>query len=89
MQYFRESSVLNVKAAKSPRMFQFKTMKTDEYQLMLRNLQLHYQDFLKDSQDSKLFNSSDSMQIERNYKETALHYDSLLRTLEKGTDSNP
>uniref|UniRef100_A0A8C2I7G8 Plectin b n=1 Tax=Cyprinus carpio TaxID=7962 RepID=A0A8C2I7G8_CYPCA len=62
----------------------FKTMKTDEYQLMLRNLQLHYQDFLKDSKDSKLFDSSDNMQIERDYKETVQHYDSLLRTLEKG-----
>uniref|UniRef100_A0A671R687 Plectin-like n=1 Tax=Sinocyclocheilus anshuiensis TaxID=1608454 RepID=A0A671R687_9TELE len=75
---------LNVKVAKSPLMFQFKTMKPDEYQLMLRNLQLHYQDFLKDSQDSKLFDSSDNMQIERDYKETVQHYDSLLRTLEKG-----
>ncbi|KTG06348.1 hypothetical protein cypCar_00014477 [Cyprinus carpio] len=63
---------------------QFKTMKTDEYQLMLRNLQLHYQDFLKDGQDSKLFDSSDNIQIERDYKETVQHYDSLLRTLEKG-----
>uniref|UniRef100_A0A671PUU5 Plectin-like n=1 Tax=Sinocyclocheilus anshuiensis TaxID=1608454 RepID=A0A671PUU5_9TELE len=61
----------------------FKTMKTDEYQLMLRNLQLHYQDFLKDSQDSNLLDSSDNMQIERDYKETVQHYDSLLRTLEK------
>lgn len=89
MQYFREWSILNVKVAKIPRMFQFKTMKPDEYQLMLRNLQLHYQDFLKDSQDSKLFNSSDSMQIERDYKETVQYYDNLLHTLEKGTDTNP
>uniref|UniRef100_A0A8C1P4U3 Plectin b n=1 Tax=Cyprinus carpio TaxID=7962 RepID=A0A8C1P4U3_CYPCA len=66
----------------------FKTMKPDEYQLMLRNLQLHYQDFLKDSKDSKLFDSSDNMQIERDYKETVQHYDSLLRTLEKGTDTS-
>uniref|UniRef100_A0A673K064 Plectin-like n=1 Tax=Sinocyclocheilus rhinocerous TaxID=307959 RepID=A0A673K064_9TELE len=66
----------------------FKTMKPDEYQLMLRNLQLHYQDFLKDSQDSKLFDSSDNMQIERDYKETVQHYDSLLRTLEKENRDN-
>uniref|UniRef100_A0A673J0E0 Plectin b n=1 Tax=Sinocyclocheilus rhinocerous TaxID=307959 RepID=A0A673J0E0_9TELE len=30
------------------------------------------------------FNSSDNMQIERDYKETVQHYDSLIRTLEKG-----
>uniref|UniRef100_A0A673IQH2 Plectin b n=1 Tax=Sinocyclocheilus rhinocerous TaxID=307959 RepID=A0A673IQH2_9TELE len=29
------------------------------------------------------FNSSDNMQIERDYKETVQHYDSLIRTLEK------
>ncbi|XP_059423211.1 plectin-like [Carassius carassius] len=62
----------------------FKTMKSDEYQLMLRNLQLHYQDFLKDSQDSRLFDSSDNLQVERDYKEAVQHYDSLLRSLEKG-----
>ncbi|KAK7157233.1 hypothetical protein R3I93_008645 [Phoxinus phoxinus] len=62
----------------------FKTMKSDEYQLILRNLQLHYQDFLKDSQDSKMFDSNDNLQIERDYKETTLHFDRLLRTLEKG-----
>jgi len=67
-------------------MFQFKTMKPDEYQLILRNLQLHYQDFLKDSQESKMFDSTDKMQIERDYKETTLYFDKLLHTLEKGTD---
>ncbi|XP_051577474.1 plectin-like isoform X2 [Myxocyprinus asiaticus] len=62
----------------------FKTMKMDEYKLILRNLQLHYQDFLKDSKDSKLFDSNYHMQIERDYKETTQHFDNLLRTLEKG-----
>ncbi|XP_052435291.1 plectin isoform X5 [Carassius gibelio] len=61
-----------------------KTMKSDEYQLMLRNLQMHYQDFLRDSRDSKLFDSSDNLQVERDYKEAVQHYDSLLRSLEKG-----
>lgn len=64
-------------------------MKPDEYKLILRNLQLHYQDFLKDSQDSKLFDSNDNMQIEREYKETTQYFDNLLRTLEKGTHFTP
>lgn len=72
-----------------PLVFQFKTMKSDEYHLILRNLQLHYQDFLKDSRDSKLFDSNENMQIERDYKETTQHFDNLLRTLEKGTDFTP
>lgn len=66
-------------------LFQFKTMKPDDYQLILRNLQLHYQDFLKDSKDSKLFNSKENMQIERDYNDTTQYFDNLLLTLEKGT----
>ncbi|XP_073667794.1 plectin isoform X4 [Paramisgurnus dabryanus] len=62
----------------------FKTMKQDEYQLILRNLQLHYQDFLKESKDSNIFDSNEQMQIERDYKDSAQHFDHLLRTLEKG-----
>ncbi|XP_057197161.1 plectin isoform X3 [Triplophysa rosa] len=62
----------------------FKTMKPDEYQLILRNLQLHYQEFLKDSTESKLFDSKEYMRIERDYKDTTQHFDNLLCTLEKG-----
>ncbi|XP_052002386.1 plectin-like [Xyrauchen texanus] len=62
----------------------FKTMKLDEYKLILRNLQLHYQDFLKDSRESKLFDSNYLMQIERDYNETTQHFDNLHRSLEKG-----
>ncbi|XP_062394361.1 plectin-like isoform X2 [Sardina pilchardus] len=62
----------------------FKTMKTEEYRLTLRNLELHYQDFLRDSQDSQAFGADDRMQIEDNYKKTTQHFETLLRTLEKG-----
>lgn len=64
-------------------------MKPDEYQLILRNLQIHYQEFLKDSKDSKLFDSKEYMQIERDYKDTTQHFDNLLHTLEKGKDFSP
>ncbi|KAL2084633.1 hypothetical protein ACEWY4_020151 [Coilia grayii] len=62
----------------------FKTMKADEYRLALRNLELHYQDFLKDSQDSQLFGPDDRLQIENDYKKTVQHYQNLISTLEKG-----
>ncbi|XP_076136427.1 plectin-like isoform X22 [Alosa pseudoharengus] len=62
----------------------FKTMKTEEYRLTLRNLELHYQDFLRDSQDSQAFGADDRMQIEDSYKKTTQHFENLLRTLEKG-----
>ncbi|TRY83017.1 hypothetical protein DNTS_007640 [Danionella cerebrum] len=62
----------------------FKTLKADEYTLILRNLQLHYQDFLKNGKESKIFSANEQKQIERDYQETTQHFDNLLRTLEKG-----
>ncbi|KAM3873606.1 plectin-like [Diretmus argenteus] len=62
----------------------FKTMKAEEYRLMMRNLELHYQDFMRDSQDSQLFGPDDRMQIEGDYTKSTQHFDSLLRSMEKG-----
>ncbi|XP_041963760.1 plectin isoform X27 [Alosa sapidissima] len=67
----------------------FKTMKTEEYRLTLRNLELHYQDFLRDSQDSQAFGADDRMQIEDSYKKTTQHFENLLRNLEKGPVVKP
>eukprot|EP00063_Salmo_salar_P080960 XP_014055795.1 PREDICTED: plectin-like [Salmo salar] len=62
----------------------FKTMKVEEYRLIMRNLELHYQDFMRDSQDSQLFGPHDRMQIEGDYSKTTQFYDNLLRSVEKG-----
>ncbi|CAB1333620.1 unnamed protein product [Coregonus sp. 'balchen'] len=62
----------------------FKTMKVEEYRLIMRNLELHYQDFMRDSQDSQLFGPDDRMQIEGDYTKTTQYYDNLLRSVEKG-----
>ncbi|KAM9852487.1 plectin-like [Aulostomus maculatus] len=61
-----------------------KTMKPEEYRLMMRNLELHYQDFMRDSQDSQLFGPDDRMQIEDDYNQSTQHFDGLLRSMEKG-----
>lgn len=50
----------------------------------MRNLELHYQDFMRDSQDSQLFGPHDRMQIEGDYSKTTQYYDNLLRSVEKG-----
>ncbi|XP_051791563.1 plectin a isoform X3 [Erpetoichthys calabaricus] len=62
----------------------FKNLKPEEYRLIMRNLELHYQDFMRDSQDSQLFGADDRMQIESDYNKSTHYYDNLLRTLEKG-----
>ncbi|XP_047666901.1 plectin isoform X10 [Tachysurus fulvidraco] len=61
-----------------------KTMKVDEYRQILRNLELHYQDFLRDTKNSQLFSPDERMLTEQDYKKTTQHYEELLRTMEKG-----
>ncbi|XP_035387106.1 plectin isoform X6 [Electrophorus electricus] len=60
-----------------------RTMKVDEYRQILRNLELHYQDFLRDTANSQQFSPEDRMQMEKDYKMTTQHYEKLLRTMEK------
>lgn len=59
-------------------------MKPEEYRLIMRNLELHYQDYMRDSQDSQLFGPDDRMQVEADYTKASQHFDSLLRSMEKG-----
>lgn len=59
-------------------------MKVDEYRQILRNLELHYQDFLRDTKNSQLFNPDECMQTEKDYKKSTQYYEELLRTMEKG-----
>ncbi|XP_049586032.1 plectin isoform X19 [Syngnathus scovelli] len=61
-----------------------KSMKPDEYRQMMRNLEIHYQDFMRDSQDSQLFGPDDRLQVEGDYTKSTQHFDSLLRSMEKG-----
>ncbi|XP_067093674.1 plectin-like isoform X1 [Osmerus mordax] len=62
----------------------FRTMKVEEYRLVMRNLELHYQDFLRDSQDSQQFAPADRMQVEGDFTKTTQQFDNLLRSMEKG-----
>ncbi|XP_076006392.1 plectin-like isoform X11 [Genypterus blacodes] len=62
----------------------FKTMKSEEYRLMMRNLELHYQDYMRDSQDSQLFGPDDRMQVEEDYTKSTQHFENLHRSMEKG-----
>ncbi|KAE8282540.1 Plectin [Larimichthys crocea] len=62
----------------------FKTLRVEEYRLALRNLELHYQDFLRDSQDSQMFGAEDRMQVESNYNKANQHYNTMVSSAEQG-----
>ncbi|MEQ2218903.1 hypothetical protein XENOCAPTIV_009762 [Xenoophorus captivus] len=63
---------------------QFKTLRVEEYRLALRNLEQHYQDFLRDSQDSQMFGAEDRMQVESNYNRANHHYHTMVSSAEQG-----
>ncbi|XP_077051508.1 plectin a isoform X21 [Siphateles boraxobius] len=62
----------------------FKTLRVEEYRLTLKNLEQHYQAFIRDSQDSELFGADDRLQAENSYSKATQHYDNLLRSAEQG-----
>ncbi|KAM4725309.1 plectin a isoform 2-T2 [Anableps anableps] len=62
----------------------FKTLRVEEYRLALRNLEQHYQDFLRDSQDSQMFGAEDRMQVESNYNRANQHYQTMVSSAEQG-----
>ncbi|XP_062870905.1 plectin a isoform X9 [Trichomycterus rosablanca] len=61
----------------------FRTLKLEEYNLSLKNLEQHYQIFMRDSQDSELFGADERMRAETSFNNATQHYDNLQRSLEQ------
>lgn len=68
---------------------QFRTMPPEDYRQTLRSLETHYQEFLRNSQDSQNFHPDDRLQAERDYTVCTQKYELLLRGLEKGKARGP
>nr|XP_028591701.1 plectin isoform X7 [Podarcis muralis] len=62
----------------------FRTMPPEDYRKTLRSLETHYQEFLRNSQDSQNFLPDDRLHVEREYTLCTQKYEMLLRGLEKG-----
>uniref|UniRef100_A0A8C8S7S6 Dystonin n=1 Tax=Pelusios castaneus TaxID=367368 RepID=A0A8C8S7S6_9SAUR len=61
-----------------------KTMLPGEHQQVLSNLQSRFDDFLEDSQDSKIFSGSDIAQLEKEVNVCKQYYQELLKSAERG-----
>uniref|UniRef100_A0A6J0UHJ6 Plectin isoform X5 n=1 Tax=Pogona vitticeps TaxID=103695 RepID=A0A6J0UHJ6_9SAUR len=62
----------------------FRTMPPEDYRQALHSLETHYQEFLRNSQDSQNFQPDDRLHMEREYTVCVQKYELLLRSLEKG-----
>uniref|UniRef100_A0A452HQK9 Calponin-homology (CH) domain-containing protein n=1 Tax=Gopherus agassizii TaxID=38772 RepID=A0A452HQK9_9SAUR len=60
-----------------------KTMLPGEHQQVLSNLQSRFDDFLEDSQDSKVFSGSDIAHLEREVNVCKQYYQELLKSAER------
>lgn len=63
---------------------QIKTMLPGEHQQVLSNLQSHFDEFLEDSEESKVFTMADCAQLERDVAACKEYYQELLRSAERG-----
>uniref|UniRef100_A0A8C8SUB6 Microtubule actin crosslinking factor 1 n=1 Tax=Pelusios castaneus TaxID=367368 RepID=A0A8C8SUB6_9SAUR len=53
-----------------------------ECQQAMKSLQAHYEDFLQDSRDSKLFTGADRLRLEEEVKSSKEHFQQLLESME-------
>ncbi|XP_065537556.1 LOW QUALITY PROTEIN: dystonin [Lathamus discolor] len=72
-----------IKAVRAGNVASIKTMLPGEHQQVLSNLQSRFNDFMEDSQESKVFTSSDTAQLEREVNVCKQYYQELLKSAER------
>ncbi|NXC71430.1 DYST protein, partial [Anhinga anhinga] len=72
-----------IEAVQAGNVASIKTMLPGEHQQVLSNLQSRFDDFVEDSQESKIFTSSDTAQLEREVNICKQYYQELLKSAER------
>ncbi|NWT00895.1 DYST protein, partial [Mionectes macconnelli] len=72
-----------IEAVRAGNVASIKTMLPGEHQQVLSNLQSRFDDFVEDSQESKIFTSSDAAQLEREVNVCKQYYQELLKSAER------
>ncbi|KAM4903269.1 dystonin [Sylvia borin] len=72
-----------IAAVRAGNVASIKTMLPGEHQQVLSNLQSRFDDFVQDSQESKIFTSSDTAQLEREVNVCKQYYQELLKSAER------
>ncbi|NWV18712.1 DYST protein, partial [Origma solitaria] len=72
-----------IEAVRAGNVASIKTMLPGEHQQVLSNLQSRFDDFVQDSQESKIFTSSDTAQLEREVNVCKQYYQELLKSAER------
>uniref|UniRef100_A0A8C3CW05 Dystonin n=1 Tax=Cairina moschata TaxID=8855 RepID=A0A8C3CW05_CAIMO len=72
-----------IEAVRAGNVASIKTMLPGEHQQVLSNLQSRFDDFVEDSQESKIFTSADTAQLEREVNICKQYYQELLKSAER------
>ncbi|XP_075718091.1 dystonin isoform X14 [Rhinoderma darwinii] len=72
-----------IEAIRASKVFSIKTLLPGEHQQVLGNLKTRFDEFLEDSQESKMFSLSDIGQLEREVNVCKLYYEELLKSAER------
>ncbi|XP_056421747.1 dystonin isoform X16 [Hyla sarda] len=72
-----------IEAIRASKVSSIKTLLPGEHQQVLSNLKTRFDEFLEDSQESKMFSVSDIAQFEREVNVCKLHYEELLKSAER------
>lgn len=60
-----------------------------EHQQVLSNLQTHFDEFLKDSEESEVFSVADRAELEKDVLACKEYYQELLQSAERGKSPRP
>ncbi|KAM5163311.1 dystonin isoform 3-T3 [Mantella aurantiaca] len=72
-----------IEAIRASKVSSIKTLLPGEHQQVMGNLKTRFDEFLEDSQDSKMFSVSDISQLEREVNVCKLYYEELLKSAER------
>ncbi|XP_069830598.1 dystonin isoform X16 [Dendropsophus ebraccatus] len=72
-----------IEAIRASKVSSIKTLLPGEHQQVLGNLKTRFDEFLEDSQESKMFSVSDISQLEREVNVCKVHYEELLKSAER------
>ncbi|XP_040205815.1 dystonin isoform X23 [Rana temporaria] len=72
-----------IEAMRASKVSSIKTLLPGEHQQVMGNLKTRFEEFLEDSQESKMFSVSDISQLEREVHVCKLYYEELLKSAER------
>ncbi|XP_074843814.1 desmoplakin isoform X4 [Carettochelys insculpta] len=70
--------MIDIEKIRSMTIAKLKTMRKEDYQKIITDLEIHYQEFLRNSQGSEMFGDDDKRKIQSQFTDAQKHYQTLV-----------